>query len=355
MALRFCDSFDHYATAERLFKWSGYLSTDDLTIASGGRFGNCMYRPATTDNWRRAWYKTLDNQATWIMGFAFYVSSPPTSGTPHIAGLWDGTSKQIELGINSDMRLVALKNGSVMTGGTGTKALSLYTWYYIEYKGLIDNTNGGVWVRINEQDEIRLGAYAVSPVGLDTTSTANAYANRIVLGGDAGGSNGSPELRRDDFYVCDGTGSVNNDFLGDVRIQSIFPTATGNSTQWTRGGTDSGNDWSQVDDADPTEDTDYIYTSTTSNKDTFVFGNLTPTTGTVKGVQHLVYARKDDAGTRQIAAVYRPSSTDYDGATQTIGDSYTYYAEIKETSPATSSAWTISEVNGAEFGVKLVS
>jgi hypothetical protein len=43
-----------------------------------------------------------------------------------------------------------------------------------------------------------------------------------------------------------------------------------------------------------------------------------------------------------------------DGTTVVLGASYAYYREITEINPLTSSAWTIADVNGAEFGVKLV-
>jgi len=155
-----------------------------------------------------------------------------------------------------------------------------------------------------------------------------------------------------DFYACSDTGSDNKGFLGDIRVQAILPSGAGNSTQMTPS---AGSNYQCVDEAAPNDDTDYVSETTAGEKDTYAFGNLTPTSGTVKGTQILISARKDDAGTRTIAPVYRPVSTDYDGTTVSIGNSYDYVRQVKDVSPATSVAWTIAEINGAEFGVKLVS
>jgi hypothetical protein len=73
----------------------------------------------------------------------------------------------------------------------------------------------------------------------------------------------------------------------------------------------------------------------------------------VRWVEHWIYARKDDAGTRKVAPLFRISSTDYVGSDDTLSTSYQYFGQIYENSPATSAAWSISEINNAEIGLKL--
>jgi len=337
MALRFCDGFDHYATADITKKWD--LVNACSINGAYGRFGT----PGLYVNYYM--YKVFDNQATWIVGMGFQPNAW-VNNVPDVSIIDNGTC-QVDLRYDNNHRFYVTRNGTTL--GSGSMVLRSPHWYYIELKVLIDNTNGGVWLRINGQDEIRLGAYALTPTSLDTQATANAYANQIWLGSGA-----SANYLCDDLYICDATGSRNNDFLGDVRVQTILPSADGGTNEWTAS---AGSRWECVDDPTPDSVTDYISEDTAGQKNTFAFGNVTPTSGTVKGTQILIAARKDDAGSRFIAPVYgngTPAS-DVDGATVSVGDSYIYYSEIKEQDPVAAADWTIASVNAAEFGVRLVS
>jgi hypothetical protein len=70
-------------------------------------------------------------------------------------------------------------------------------------------------------------------------------------------------------------------------------------------------------------------------------------------VQHVVTAKKSDAGDRKLRFICRIGTTDYQGGTATLTDSYLCHRYIWEINPATSAAWTPSEIAAAEFGYKL--
>ena len=337
MTLLFCDGFDHYTTMSQ--KWS---NPGQWSIGAYGRFGT---NGARLYSFGHAYSPPFANSTVLIAGVAYMPQINSNDGNErHIICFRDLSSVQVAIMLTPTYRIGAYRGSTLLGSGTTYLRSDLKTWHYIEAKVLIDNTNGGVWVRVNGVDEVRLGAYAVSPTSLDTQSTANAYANCFSV-------NGYQYEQIDDLYICNDSGSMNNDFLGDVRVQSIFPTADGNSTQWTPStGTSH---YALIDETAPNGDTDYVSETTAGEKDTYAFGNLTSTSGTIKGVQVLINARKDDAGSRSIAPVYRPVSTDYDGTTVSVSDSYAYLREITEVSPETSVAWTIAEINGAEFGVTL--
>jgi hypothetical protein len=339
MALRFCDGFEHYVNLAS--KWTGTWS--DCGMAADGRYGGTMM--FTRDG---GVYKNIDSQGTWIVGFAISLSgfrvNEPTVAFIDIAS---GNS-HVDLRRNSSGAFYFTRNGTAIGSASSFRLNTTSLWVYMEVKVTIDDTNGGVWLKVMGNDEIREGAYAVSPTTLDTRNGTPTTADQIMMRGWSGNTN----VYYDDVYICDSSGSVNNDFLGDVRVQSIYPSGAGNTTQMTPS---AGSNYACVDETSPNGDTDYVSETTAGEKDTYAFGSLTPTSGTIKGVQILVNARKDDAGNRTMAPVYRPASTDYDGTTVSVGDSYTYYREITEVSPATSAAWTIAEINGAEFGVKLIS
>ena len=340
MALIFCESFDHYDnTTDWTLKWGRPGVDGSVAISGTGRFGtNCLGWGGNSDNDP---YLRLAGKSTWIMGFAYRPNGPGPYAILNFTNVAGSVSHVI---LYSDsLGHFYFKNGNgTAIGGVGTWVQKANVWSYLEIKLTISDSAGVAALRVN-------GTLDLNNTSADTQNGATTTVDHFQWR-----SNGSGEwgMSMDDLYICDDSGSVNNDFLGDIRVQRLLPSGAGNSTQWTAS---AGSNYQCVDDATPNADTDYVSETTAGEKDTYAFGNLTPTSGTVKGVQTVIKARKDDAGTRSIAPVYRPVSTDYDGTTVAVSDSYSYLREITEVSPETSAAWTIAEINGAEFGVKLVS
>jgi hypothetical protein len=109
-----------------------------------------------------------------------------------------------------------------------------------------------------------------------------------------------------------------------------------------------------VDDNPANDDTDYNQSSNVGDKDTYDMAALSGNWASIKAVQVLMEARKDDAGARSICSVTRSGGTDYDGAAQGLTTSYMYYTEILQNDPATSAAWANkAAVDAAEFGMKV--
>ena len=312
-----------------LYKWTAGGSS--YGIGTGGRFGGgcCVLGPTYPYNGSVS--KTLDAQATWYVGAAFLTPS----GT--LIALLDGGSSQISVATVTGGHLAVYRGATLLA--TGATVLSSGVWYYVELGATINSSTGSYTLKIN-------GVTELTASGVNTQSTGNASANTIQIGSM------SNSAKVDDLYVCDGQGSVNNTFLGDVRVQALLPASDGGETQWTpSAGTTH---YSLVDEVPPDGDTSYVYSSTAGQVDVYGMSAIAASTGTVKGVQWLAYARKDDAGTRTIAPLIRISSTDYAGSDQNIGTSYTYYLQVYEEDPSTSAAWTIAGVNAAEMGIKEV-
>lgn len=218
--------------------------------------------------------------------------------------------------------------------------LSTSTFYYIELKAKIDNSTGSYTLKID-------GSTELTASGIDTQASGNASADRlrIAVGNNSFNSNW------DDLYLLDDSGSAPlNDFLGDVRCTSLLPNGAGNYTQWTPS---TGSNFQVVDETAPNDDTDYNSDSTVGHKDTYTFQDLTGT-GTVYAVQSHLWARKDDAGTRQIAPLLRSGGSDNTGTTVSLSTSYAYYNQIYETNPITAAVWTVSDVNGLEAGAVVI-
>lgn len=335
MSLRFIDGFDHLALADQAQKWT----TSNAASMQTGRLGGQCVRMLNTTNTQT---KTIDAQASWVVGFAFRASA---FGAFAILAFRDAGTLQSELRTNADGTLSVTRNGTSVTGGTSTNAMSATAWNYIEMKVTIADSiaANSCKVRVNGVDWITV------TTGQDLKNTANATANQILIGTITNTSGLLYDY--DDLYVCDGNGSTNNNFLGDCRIETLYPSGAGTTTAWTAS---TGSNYTCVDETTSNGDTDYVETSTATNKDTYAMGDLSSTPTAIYGIQTVLAARKTDAGSRSVAAVIRSGGTDYDGTTVSLADTYTCLTEVRETNPATSAAWTASGVNAIEAGVKLI-
>lgn len=332
------DSFDHYSSV--LSKFDTSSSGNESISSSVPRFGpNSLLLNGYNS---AALKKILDSQATWIVGAAVYVNG--FSGSANVLfGLMDAGSYQCEAQITALGKLSITRNGTVLA--TGATTLRALRWYYIEFKATIHNSTGAAEIKLD-------GASEVSVSGTDTQATGNATADQVVVG-HFGGSGFNGALYIDDFYICDGTGSApTNDYLGDIRVQALFPSGNGNTSNLVGSDGNSTDNYLLVDETPPNDDTDYVESSTVGDKDTYAFGNLTPTTGTVYGVQVVPRARKTDAGTRKIASIARLSATEVDSADKTLSTTYVYLPDVREAKPG-GGTWSISDVNSAEFGAKV--
>lgn len=357
MALLFMDTFDHYNWSnDRLKKWtwenaSGWNATASSAGALAYPGGGITIQPTAGGN-NVFLVKTLpSNYATGIIGGWFYFSSTMTTGD-FIISFMDGASRQVSVCGDGAGRIIVARGGSGGSAGTllatSTNTLALGVWYHIEMKATIHNTTGDYEVRVNGTSTGWIPAQGGTA---NTRNTANAYFN-----GMATPNLGSTSSRMDVkmMYVCDTSGSSANNFLGVCRGALIRPAAAGNYTQWTA---NSGANFWQVADHFNYHDGDLSYnaTSTANNIDSFVMEDLPAGTGTVHGIQTVMIAKQDGGAARSMAPLWRISGTDYVGTTVNLGASYAMYLQQYSVSPATSSAWTVSELNGAEGGYKLIS
>lgn len=336
MAIRFIDSFDHYPTADLSRKWTS--TGGSASIISGGRNGSRLELSGSGND---TLMKTLDSQATWVVGAAVMFSNVVTS-SQFIAWRDTGTA-HFELRITAAGVLTVARNGTIITPtsgtATGTTVLVADTWYFIEVRVTISDT--GTWeVRLN-------GAVEIDGDG-DTRNAANATANQLRLEPASG-----LIVYYDDLYVLDTSGGApQNDFLGDSKVECLFPNGNGNSSQLDGSDGNQVDNYLLVDETDPDEDTTYVQSADTGDKDTYAYTNLASSSGTVYAVAPIPYLRKADAGSRRAASVARLSATEEDSSDKMVLDSYTYSPDYRPTKPG-GGAWSITDVNDAEFGLKV--
>jgi hypothetical protein len=360
--LRFIDGFDHYAFTDLLGKWS----TRQNPAATSGMSTSPVRTGAqalklSANDFQNGEFITVGmgaSSSTVLCGFGFYASS--FLGT-HFCSFGDGgvahNQMQVTLLVTAAGILQVYRGasgGASMGGGaSGTnvllgqsgQALSAGQWYYLEFKATIHDTTGSVEVRVN-------GSLWISVPNVDTKQTANATANVFSIAGR--GESASAFFYYDDLYLADGVvGDGVTDFLGPQKVVTVVAQAgNGTHTGWTPStGTDHGE---LVNDATPNGDTDYVMSSTVGARESYNFPAL-GVIGLVNGVQTVNWLRNTEAGARMINAFVRSGITDYDHATN-IGIDTTYRGVRHlwtKSAASPGNAWTVAEIDAAEFGVRV--
>lgn len=325
MSLRWVESFDSINTVAQLNR---KYNTVVVVTFGPGRNGNCAKMSAGSAMLNLMFPATKQK---WISGFA--VNFQPYGGVTTIWGLRDwAAGYQVYITFNTGDNTIAFwRYPGVILGWYGP--LTVNQWYHMQVKVFIHNTLGSFEVRLNNVS-------VISGTNVDTQSTGTAGANIHEFGGNAW---------IDDWWICDGDGAAYNDFLGDLKAIQVKPNGVGNYSEWTPS---AGANWQCVDEAPPTDDTDYVASSTVGQRDTYAMENP-GFVGAIKGVQHNVMVRKDDAGVRTARTLYRGGGVDFDGVDVTLNTTYQVITRVMETDPATGVDWTTLGINAAEFGEKI--
>lgn len=324
------ESFDTYDTGKYTGKWSSMAGT----IGAWGREGTNGIKHTTS------MYGTtpISNKKTIIFGIAMKLSTTKSWSLIEFkdAGI-------VQMGLYTDgSNQILVKRGTTIIYSTGY-SIPTNTWIYLEFKATIDNSSGSWEVRVN-------GDSKGSQSGTDTQQTGNAYITSVMV--SMFGIGGSTHWL-DDIYIFDDSGSFNNDFVGDVHVEAIFPDGAGYLTQWAGFPVDGDANWEKVDDSSPDDDASFVATSGVGNIDSYDFGSLVTLSGSVYCLQVNAWAKKDDVGSRTLNAITRPLATTYSGDVPiSLGNTYGYNIFVFETNPETAGYWTIAEINASEFGVK---
>lgn len=337
------DSFDHYATADIAKKWTATGGT--LNIRAGGYHGSTSYLAFA--NGLASIKKTIDNQATWTVGFA--VKHTGFSQDQVILSLIDSGSSttQVALKTRADGTLYITRGVVTLTGGVSTLALKAWNWYWLEFTCTISNSIAANSCQLWVNDWLWINV----ATGQDTQAHASiSTADQIMFTGN--GAAGGTEYWLDDVVICDGqAGQVFP--LGHSYVDILYPTSDGTTNDWTAS---TGGRSACVDEAAQNGDTDYVSSNTAGNVQLFNVSDVGHSLSWCYGIQVNQFARSDSANTYIHYPLIRSNATTYAMTTQafTASTTYTDYRGILETDPTNSNAaWTGTVLDALEAGVKL--
>jgi hypothetical protein len=345
MALIFIDGFESFGTTPGnaptglTNKWLEVGNHSNDTIIAG-RYDGIALRPS--GNSGTAAYTQVPaftQTQTLVAGVAFRIETLPSSGFRTLL-IFNSGSNECGVAVGSSGELRMFRSTSTMLEDSSAGLIDPNKWYYLEAKVVI--ANSGSW-------DVHLDGVQVLADSGDTQAI-NAFATTVRLEG-RNTSSQTQWVHYDDFYVLDTSGSVNNDLLGPRHIVTLFPTAVGDSDDFTP---TSGDNYTNVDDIGHDTDTSVVESSTTDDKDLYGFGDVPAGTNGIDAVAVYGIVRKTDVTAFDFIPIAKSEGVEGDGATVLV-NSETYHAAagIFDEDPDSSSPWTESGVNAAQFGFKV--
>jgi hypothetical protein len=313
-----------YVVSRKYFTYN-FEVFDDIVV---GRNGLGYYLNSTSSFLRT---RNLTTDRTLITGAAIKITLSESTST--IFYFYQNTGQGMRVSYTGDGEL-AVYNRADLKSKTVGLGLAPGTWYHIQFKVYCDQTVGTYELKVN-------GVTVLSDTGVDTQYDTDYDHHSAAQVGP-----GAANIKVDDWYICDGSGSSNNDFLGDMAVETIYPTSD-SSVTWTpdTGGTN----YTQVNEV-VVDDADYV--EATTGKDLYGYGSLV-TSNLIKGLMVSTDAELTSATAFSLKNVVSSSSTESTVQHDAIGVGASSLSSIFETDPNTAAAWLYGNVNSALFGVEV--
>ncbi len=289
---------------------------------------------------------TVPTVTTLIAGFGWQQSSvvansicgftkDPTQGRA------SNPSNGLRLVCNSSMQLEVRNNSTGTILGTSAGTYSINTWYYIEVKYVFGSTTGAIQVKVNGSDVINL-------TNIDSAGGA-ASINGFYLQSVSN----FPWVYFDDFYLCDASGTTNNDFIGPLSVYTLPPSADSSVQMTPSTGTTN---YNLVDEA-IANSTDYVTATAANQTDLYTMANLPAgvTPVAIPGVMIRAKSWKDYLSSVNLQLGAKYSSSTFWSANKTVKlTSPMHNYHILEKQPDGTTDWDKTAVDGLEVGIKSV-
>lgn len=350
MALLFIDGFDHYdpqALDDFGQPWlargkAAYLSPQATRVPGRRPSSFALRLPEGSGG---GYVKNLDaTKTSLIVGTSIRLVPYENTGIePLLLGVRD-TSAQIahlvKIGEDGRLKLYRWQYGNEDLISTSVATAPARGWHYVELQVTQGAGNGLLSVRLN-------GVLAIQMNAQDTIRSGGPLLTAFL--GAIPGQSCPLTLDVDDFYIADTSGTINNTFLGDVRVDSLKAQADGSLNQWavTPSGTAA---WEAVSDEDESTN---INAPNIGLRQSFDVEPLpVMATPAIFGVQLTLLARKTDAGLGKVKGLVVSGAQTAVSPEVILQEQQAWQCALFERNPNGNVQWTEAAFNAAEFGVE---
>jgi hypothetical protein len=315
---------------------SAYCTTDISTVRTGVR--SAYFNNSSTQNGGPA-SLTFPATSEIYIGFGFYLASGSGTSSKSIFRLRSGTTNLFQL---------YLEQGNAMSGYVSTvKQIDNFPyaanqWHYVSIYAKADSVNGEFEIRLNGES---VGTYSgnTGALGMDNfyilnTGTTSAFFSFCI----------------DDLVINDAGGYYNNSWPGQTKLIPVPVSADGDVTELSRGGIDSGANWSQVSTI-PAVDTSYVYGTEADLRDLYTLdltGIELPEGLTIENV--IVFLRSAiDSGAGGISATLKIDTTEVESElVGTLSGTFADRTFAFPVDPVLDTPWSITRIPIVQIGPK---
>lgn len=350
MALLFIDGFDHYdpqALDALGDPWlargkADYLSPQATRINGRRPSSYALRLPAGSGG---GYVKNLAaTRTSLIVGAAVRVVPFQNTGVePLLIGVRDANSlvaHLLRIGEDGRLKLYRWQNGHDQLLSISVASAPARGWHYVELQVTQGTTTGILSVRVN-------GILAIHLTAQNTIQGGGQLLTAFV--GAIPGQSCPLTIDADDFYIADTTGTINNTFLGDVRVDALPAQANGSLNQWTASPAGIAA-WVAVSDED--ESTAISAASAGLRQSFDVVSLPAMASPAIHGVQLVMLARKTDAGLGNIRGLVVSGTQTVASANIGLQEQLAWQSTLFERNPNGSVQWTEAAFNAAEFGAE---
>ena len=360
MALIWADSFDHYGAANGTPASDNIGRTNMLQGAYAGvsgfttgpsklqaRTGEAsLYFPSNTVSARRI----LPGPGRRVIGFGagvFFAALPTTNFRSGFGFKNSANDVIVAFYFQSDGAITisrqptsVVNNGTIL-GSTDAGVLSASTWQHVEAAVLIDPIVGWVEIRVDGVTVFRLENINTGAVGNWATSI---QFNQLFL------TAAVPVTFWDDIFAWDDSADKNNDFLGPVRILTLFSTEDGPVQNWDVVGASDAHE--AVDEVPPDGDTTHLGAAEVGDRVELMCPELPPEIISLPGIFVHTMSRIEEAGVGRISIAMVDAGGEVEQAPeQNQTPVYTYRGFVFQENPDTGDVWTKETFEAAKLRI----
>jgi len=356
MALLWVDGFEGYGDSSGgtplptgvladKYRWVGQESQMDMYNATTRWGSGWVLRLTSSSAWQCAFdTDDITTNDTLIQGVAFRINNKDGLAAFHqwpiLAFKNDNGDWNCSLLHTKGTFTVLGPNDSFI--GSCRVNIERFTYHYIEMKVKSHQTAGEVEVRVN-------GCPVMQVSSVNTMHTANKVSTRGGLGRYVAPQS-SQYCRVDDYYICDGSGNTCNDFLGNCRVETLWPDGD-DSVSWTTTA-NSANHYENVNRNQRDGSTDYVEESGSGVLDRFTLDNTSVTWDTIEGVAGW-YGAWYSTSSAGLQGHFDSNGTTSNSANMTLTTGVLIdFQHILETDPDTGNSWNSTTINALKCGFR---
>lgn len=323
MANLFIEGFDQYPTGTLGLTQTGvpWLRTGTNTSISVSStnpitgLNSLEYSTASSPSgeWFRAFSPTTNEV---YFGAAVIITATGASVANNYFGV-RGTLEDFGIFVNSSHLVVARRGSSTIETAT-THPLSTGVKHYLEAR-----VTGTTY-------EARVDGVVVASGSMTNIGTINGAC--IRKGSAVPGLN----LRIDDMYYNDTSGTINNGYLGEINVVSLFPDADETPQDWVP--STGSTAWGILDNSPNT--TDYVEGQNAGDKLTVSFPGIGFSVTDIHVVQTAVRLNKSAAGANEnVVTVHNGSGSASGSPVSPAEATYAYFYTTLDVDPDTGLPW----------------